>query len=981
MTDFIPGQRVVSDTEPELGLGTIAIIEHRTLTVEFTASDERRTYTRQDPPLHRVRFNAGDSVQDRSGATIHVEKVQERDGLLIYVGLFEDGTDCLLPESELNDLTQLNHPRDRLLTGQLDSESWYRLRHEGRQQLHQLLPSPVYGLCGTRVSLLPHQLYIAHEVANRNAPRVLLADEVGLGKTIEAGLILHRQFLNERVQRALLIVPEPLLHQWLVEMLRRFNLRFSLFDETRCAALSEDNNNPFLGEQLVLCSLNFFMQHPERQAQAVEAGWDMLVVDEAHHLQWQPQQASPEYSFVEQLAHTTASVLLLTATPEQLGAAGHFARLRLLDPHRFHDLDTFLDEETSYQPVAQAAAELLDATSLSQATITTLQDVFRDTTPSLELLDELIATSDADKQEQLRETLLHQLVDRHGTGRILFRNTRKAVKGFPLREAQAYVLPSPEEYTKIHKLLDTPVAQTQFAENFGVPFQQLILTPETIFQTLHSLQLEAMHGAPNWWQCDPRVTWLASKLRELKKHKVLVICAHAQTALDLETVLRQHEGLRVGVFHEDLSIIERDRAAAWFADMEDGAQALICSEIGSEGRNFQFAHHLILFDLPLNPDLLEQRIGRLDRIGQRETIQIHVPYLENTAQEVMYHWYQEGMQAFTHTCPAGPGVYAEVSDQLLEVLAQSQPDSETINKLVKNTQPVFNRINERLQQGRDRLLELNSYRQTEAELIQQEIQQQDNDKRLVDFLARLCDSFGVEFEGHSEHSYIIRPGDHMQVHHFPELKDEGVTVTFDRDTALVHEDRMFMSWEHPMVTGGLDLLLGSERGNAALSVCKLAGMKTGELLLEVIYNVECVAPSHLQINRFLPPTVLRLLINSRNEDLNNKYPFEQLQGLPVDLGKQTIAQIISSQQERLRQMLSQAEHLADQQLPSLVMSAIDAMETELEHDIQRLTALQQVNPNVRQEEIETLQEQKQQSKQYMQTARLHQDAVRLIISA
>ena len=74
-----------------------------------------------------------------------------------------------------------------------------------------------------------------------------------------------------------------------------------------------------------------------------------------------------------------------------------------------------------------------------------------------------------------------------------------------------------------------------------------------------------------------------------------------------------------------MSILERDRAAAYFADEEFGAQVLICSEIGSEGRNFQFSHHLVLFDLPAHPDLLEQRIGRLDRIGQQHTIQLHVP--------------------------------------------------------------------------------------------------------------------------------------------------------------------------------------------------------------------------------------------------------------------------------------------------------------------------------------------------------------------
>lgn len=100
-----------------------------------------------------------------------------------------------------------------------------------------------------------------------------------------------------------------------------------------------------------------------------------------------------------------------------------------------------------------------------------------------------------------------------------------------------------------------------------------------------------------------------------RSQKVLVICAKAATALQLEQVLREREGIRAAVFHEGMSIIERDRAAAQFAEEDTGAQVLLCSEIGSEGRNFQFASNLVMFDLPFNPDLLEQRIGRLDRIG------------------------------------------------------------------------------------------------------------------------------------------------------------------------------------------------------------------------------------------------------------------------------------------------------------------------------------------------------------------------------
>ncbi|MDN3684215.1 helicase-related protein [Vibrio sinaloensis] len=114
----------------------------------------------------------------------------------------------------------------------------------------------------------------------------------------------------------------------------------------------------------------------------------------------------------------------------------------------------------------------------------------------------------------------------------------------------------------------------------------------------------------------------------------MVIASRASTALQLEQALREREGIRATVFHEGMSILERDKAAAYFAQEEGGAQVLICSEIGSEGRNFQFANQLVMFDLPFNPDLLEQRIGRLDRIGQHRDIDVHVPYLQGTSQAI-----------------------------------------------------------------------------------------------------------------------------------------------------------------------------------------------------------------------------------------------------------------------------------------------------------------------------------------------------------
>ncbi|MGD8843537.1 MAG: RNA polymerase-associated protein RapA, partial [Gammaproteobacteria bacterium] len=584
MQEFIPGQRWVSSAELDLGLGTVVAVEHRLVTLLFPASGETRNYARQTAPLSRVRFAAGDTIADTAGTTLSVESVHDRDGLLTYRGCDTRGHTVDIPESALDPRIRLNRPGERLFSHQIDANHLFELRHSTWEHRQRLAQSGLYGLTGCRTSLIPHQLYIAHEVGGRHAPRVLLADEVGLGKTIEAGLILHQQLLDGRARRVLIVVPESLLHQWLVEMLRRFNLMFSIFDEARCQAVQDGDtdDNPFHSEQLILCSLEFLSSSEARLRQSLDGDWDLLVVDEAHHLDWSPQHASREYTLIEQLAARTPGVLLLTATPEQLGRAGHFARLRLLDPHRFPDLERFIREEARYQPVAKAVERLLDDAPLDTTECDALRLSLHEagTDELLQSLQDTPAASEA--HHAARQALVNRLLDHHGTGRILFRNTRAAVHGFAQRRLDAHPLPLPAAYADC-------LTRTTDAEDPP----EALLYPERLYAQ--------STGAAPWTEIDPRVAWLSTMLTALKPHKVLVIAAHARTAVELADALYNRAGLHAAVFHEGLSLLERDRAAAFFADRLAGTQVLICSEIGSEGRNFQFAHHLVLFDLPLHP--------------------------------------------------------------------------------------------------------------------------------------------------------------------------------------------------------------------------------------------------------------------------------------------------------------------------------------------------------------------------------------------
>jgi ATP-dependent helicase HepA len=955
--DFIPGQRWVSSAELSLGLGTVLSVEQRTVTLVFPASGETRTYARQTAPLSRVRFVPGDSILAAEDLNLSVESVSEKDGLLTYRASDPQGRTRDIEEQLLNPFIQLNRPGERLFSYQIDSNRLFEIRQRSWMHRSRLARSDLYGLTGCRTSLIPHQLYIAHEVAGRYAPRVLLADEVGLGKTIEAGLILHQQLLTERARRVLIVVPENLLHQWLVEMLRRFNLMFSVFDEARCQAVEDSGlaENPFHSEQLVLCSLNFLAASP-RGHQALDGNWDLLVVDEAHHLQWSPQQASHEYQLIAQLAAGTPGVLLLTATPEQLGRTSHFARLRLLDPHRFPDLDSFIREEESYQPVAEAVEHLLDDAPLGRQQREAMKRILLDTDTDT-LLDALqCPPTGSGAHGTARQTLVNRLMDRHGTGRILFRNTRSAVHGFPRRKLNSYPLSLPPAYTDC--------------------LAQLAADSDSVTRLPWPERAYADSGqTPAWTDFDPRVAWLSATLAALKSRKVLVIAAHAQTAIELADALYQRCGIHAALFHEQLSLVERDRAAAFFADCDRGTQVLICSEIGSEGRNFQFAHHLVLFDLPLNPDLLEQRIGRLDRIGQTQTIQIHVPYLENSAQAVLYHWYHYGLGAFEHTCPAGPQI---CTTQLAQLHALLRDPGAALTGLIEQAAGLNAELNRALQRGRDRLLEYNSCRQPAADQLCLQAQQMEDAALLADYMDELLDAFGVDCQPHSEGCQIARPGEHM-LHPLPGLPDDGLTITYDRDVALAFEDTQYCSWEHPLVRNTMDMLLSSELGNCAVCAVKYPGARPGTLLLECLYILE---GSHHELVRWhhLPATPIRVVIDEQGRGHEENLTVELVAARAVTLNSQTAQQVVQAREQLLRTLLQECDRQAAARAPLITATSSRQAHRALQLEIDRLRALSRVNATVRPEEIEFLEYQRQLLDSVLHAVNPRLDALRVMVA-
>lgn len=962
---FTLGQRWISDTESELGLGTVVAVDTRMVTLLFPATGENRLYARNDSPITRVVFNPGDTITSHEGWQLEVDEVQTNNGVVSYFGTRLDTNEPAVRLSEvmLDSKLVFGKPQDRLFAGQLDRMDRFALRFRARKYQSEQYRLATSGLRGMRTSLIPHQLHIAHDVGRRHAPRVLLADEVGLGKTIEAGMIIHQQLLAGRAERILIVVPETLQHQWLVEMLRRFNLRFALFDDARYTEAQLDSDNPFDTEQMIICSLDFVRRNKQRLEKLADAEWDLMVVDEAHHLVWSEDAPSREYQVIEQLAEHIPGVLLLTATPEQLGMESHFARLRLLDPNRFHDFAQFAEEQKHFRPIADAVSMLLADKTIGNDEMNLINDLMgeQDIEPLLQ-----VANSDREGKQAARKELISMLMDRHGTSRVLFRNTRNGVKGFPKRELHQIRLPLPTQYQTAIKVSGIMGARKSADER-----ARDMLYPEQIYQ-----EFEGDSGT--WWNFDPRVEWLMGYLTSNRDQKVLVICAKAATALQLEQVLREREGIRAAVFHEGLSIIERDRAAAWFASEEDGAQVLLCSEIGSEGRNFQFASKLVMFDLPFNPDLLEQRIGRLDRIGQAHDIEIHVPYLEKTAQSVLVKWYHEGLDAFEHTCPTGRTIYDSAYEQLIAYLA-SPENQEGMDDFIHECRKQHDALKAQLEQGRDRLLELNSNGGEQAQALADLISEQDNDVELVNFALNLFDIVGINQEDRSDNLIVLTPGDHMLVPDFPGLPEDGCTITFDRNQALSREDAQYVSWEHPIIRNGLDLILSGDTGSCALSLLKNKALPVGTLLLELIYVVEAQAPKHLQLTRFLPPTPVRMLVDSKGNNLASKVEFESFNRQLNAVNRHTGSKLVNAVQQNVHEIIKLSEEQAEVEARKLIEAARVEANEKLSAELSRLEALSAVNPNIRQDEIDALESNREQVLANLDQAGWRLDALRLIV--
>ena len=500
---------------------------------------------------------------------------------------------------------------------------------------------------------LPHQLYALNRAISRDRIRYLLADEVGLGKTIEAGLVLRELKLRGRVKRILVVAPKGLVRQWQSEMRLHFGEKFQFIEPSELAAFRQwrsgavgDEDNLWRVHDQVICSLDSVKPlearrgwsleqlntyNRERFEDLISASWDLVIIDEAHRMGGSTEQVA-RYKLGAALAEASPYLLLLSATPHQ-GKTDQFMRLmQLLDREAFPDESSVNRDRVRPFVIRTEKRASINAEG---------QPLFK---PRVTRLQAVAWQARHSAQQRLYEAVTDYV--RHGYNQAMAAKQRHI--GFLMILMQRLVTSSTAAIrTTLEKrqaLLEAPQPQGNLFENTSPDEwadldgqSQVDLAVQASGWELEKSEVETLLALARETEgsgTDAKAEALLELIYKLQQEendpalKVLIFTEFVPTQAMLAHYL-ESRGFSVATLNGSMDLDARSRAQQVFSK---DVRVLISTDAGGEGLNLQFCHVIVNFDMPWNPMRIEQRIGRVDRIGQHHVVRAINFVLEDTVE-------------------------------------------------------------------------------------------------------------------------------------------------------------------------------------------------------------------------------------------------------------------------------------------------------------------------------------------------------------
>jgi ATP-dependent helicase HepA len=752
------GDRLTHGHNRGLGPGRVVAVEGRALLVEFPRSGTRLRLAANAAALRPLELHPGSRArlastgrEGRLGAVLD-------DGRVRLEGGAEVAADDVWPIDPASDLVE------RLAQGDVDPLEDFAVRFDA---LHLLALRQARGLgsfLGGRIRLFPHQLHAAERATSVDPVRWLLADEVGLGKTVEACLILSRLLRTARAERCLVVAPETLTVQWLGELWRKYHQVFVLLDAPRLLDVARDHGsdfNPFDAHRRTVIALETLVAQPRLTRQAVEAGIDLLVVDEAHRLRRPPgHPGNPAWRAVAPIAGLGRHALLLTAIPLDDDVHGFIRLLQLLRPADFPEAESFEQRLARHEP-------------LPACTSSTRRIDIGGLPPRVGLPVEAVPSADSHRDEGWKARL--ELVE--------------ATRGAPAPHA----LSRRQKADRVRRALAS-----------GAALEPLLSAGD------EGLARLARRADAH----DPRLAWLAEHAPRWRAagEKTLVFVAHLETLELVRDALSRRAQLATAVFHEQLSSARRDIEVAQFR-LPEGPSLLVSTECGGEGRNFEFCRRIVLFDLPWSPLVVEQRVGRLDRIGRVRPVETvyFVPPAGIGRDVARLH---DALGVFREPIAGLEPELArvEVAIETAALSAEGTLAGERFRSIVDGAHAAQSRIRE----AAYRELHRDPYRRDMAGAILARVPPE-LDTLNEEVVVAACERLHLHVEEHPGARWSIELGSAALVDSLPGVPGGASFLgTFERERAVEDERIDFFAAGHPLVEGILDHLEESPAGRVTL---------------------------------------------------------------------------------------------------------------------------------------------------------------------